>query len=128
MRLYFKKVFVVNNRADDVTHVVRLVGINGHNGIQRRFLALDIIGTGFAWRVFHVVGRQKSHQLPDHLHRMFVVFAGKMSHTAFRIMRHGTAQLFLGHLFVCYRFDHIRTGDEHIARLLDHKDKIGDGR
>ena len=51
-----------------------------------------------------------------------------MRHAAGRVVRHGAAELLLGHLFVGHCLDHVGTGHEHVARALDHDVEVGDGR
>ena len=36
-------------------------------------------------------------------------------------------QLLMGYHFTCCGFDHIRTGDIHLADFLDHEYEVGDG-
>src|SRR3984893_4672827 len=43
-------------------------------------------------------------------------------------MSDGAAEFFLRNVFVRYRLDYVRTGDEHVRRVLDHHVEIGDGR
>jgi hypothetical protein len=57
-----------------------------------------------------------------------VVFAGKLGHTAFFVVGHGAAQVFEVDLFAGDRLDHLGTGDEHVAGVFDHENKIGHGR
>ena len=40
----------------------------------------------------------------------------------------GAAEVLLGHLLVGDGADDLRAGDEHVARLLDHQDEVGDRR
>ena len=39
-----------------------------------------------------------------------------------------TAEVFETDHLVGDRFDNFRTGNEHVGRLVDHNDKVGDGR
>ena len=43
-------------------------------------------------------------------------------------MCHCSAEVFEGHHFIGDRFDDFWTGDEHVSRLVNHDDKIRDGR
>jgi hypothetical protein len=40
----------------------------------------------------------------------------------------GAAEVLHGDLLAEHRLDHLRTGDEHLADLVDHEDEIGQGR
>ena len=57
-----------------------------------------------------------------------IVFIGAVGHRAFDRM-HGCSTEILGaHRLVGHRPHHIGAGDEHIARVLDHEDEIGERR
>ena len=51
-----------------------------------------------------------------------------MRHAAGRVVRHRAAELLLGHVFVRHGLDHVRTGHEHVAGVLDHDVEVGNGR
>ncbi len=41
-------------------------------------------------------------------------------------MRHRSAEVLFGNIFVRHRLDHIRPGDEHVRSIARHENKIGD--
>src|SRR6267142_1868365 len=51
-----------------------------------------------------------------------------MRDARFSIVRRRSAELFFGHIFVRYGLDHVRAGDEHVGRVLDHDIEVGDRR
>ena len=51
-----------------------------------------------------------------------------MRHPALGIVGKGPSQILLGDYFAQNRFDYIRTGDEHVAGIFHHEDKVGHGR
>src|SRR6266545_3736586 len=57
---------------------------------------------------------------------MFVGIGGKVGHARNAVMRERTAQFFLGNVGVCHSLYHVRTGDEHIRRVLDHDVEVCD--
>src|SRR5213080_4239600 len=44
------------------------------------------------------------------------------------IVRRGAAEFFFCHIFMRHSLDHVRTGDEHIGRVLDHDVEVGNRR
>ncbi len=52
----------------------------------------------------------------------------KMSDAANGIVRLRAAQFFFGHVFVGHSLDDIGTGDKHVAGVLHHEHKVGEGR
>ena len=48
--------------------------------------------------------------------------------SAARRMGRGAAELLGTHLLVRHRLHHLRAGDEHVARVLDHEDEVRHGR
>ena len=49
-----------------------------------------------------------------------------MRDAARRVVRHRAAEVFLRHVLVRDRLDHVGTGHEHVARVLHHDDEVGD--
>src|SRR6266508_490839 len=57
---------------------------------------------------------------------MFVGIGGKVGHARNAVMRERTAQFFLGNVGVCHSLYHVRTGNEHVRRVLHHDVEICD--
>ena len=68
----------------------------------------------------------KRKQFSNHQEAVLVVLGGKVSHTRFLRVSDRSAEVFLGHLFVSDRFDHIGPGDKHVAGVFHHENKIGE--
>ncbi len=51
-----------------------------------------------------------------------------MSHAGRRVVGHGATEVFLRDVLVGHGLDDVRTGDEHVARVLHHDVEVGDGR
>ncbi len=51
-----------------------------------------------------------------------------MSYSADFVMCLRTAQRLRTYFFACYSFNNLRSGNEHLAGLFHHKDKVGNGR
>ena len=57
-----------------------------------------------------------------------VVFIGAVGHRAFHRVHGGSAEILGAHRLVGHRPHHVGAGHEHIARVLDHEDEIGERR
>ncbi len=80
---------------------------------------------GFGNGVVPVVLRDIGDQLANHPQAFGVILRQEMRHAADDVMRFGSAQLFLGDVFVRDGLDHVRAGDEHVAGVVHHEDEIG---
>src|SRR6266545_1279939 len=57
---------------------------------------------------------------------MFVGIGSKVGRARNAIVRERTAQFFLGNVGVCHSLYHVRTGNEHVRRVLHHDVEVGD--
>ena len=128
MLVNFEEICVIHNAPDDVFDVVGQIRFRGNNRIERRVHASHWIGRRFARRIFAIVLRQVAQQFADQAQALGIIVRHKMAHAADGVVRHGAAQLFLGHIFVRHRLDYIGTGDKHVAGVFNHYHKIGDCR
>ena len=119
---------VIHDRVNDVEHLIRLIRRVGHQPIERRNLTIRRVRRGQARRIVQIVRRQERQQLANERHALAVVVHGKMGDAARRVVRHRAAQLLFGHRFVRDRFDHVGPGHEHVARVPDHDDEVGNRR
>src|SRR5665648_1044371 len=58
----------------------------------------------------------------------FEDLGGELRHPTSRVVGHGAAQLLERHILPGDGLDHVRPGDEHVARAFDHEDKVRHGR
>ena len=123
----FKEILVVEDRFDDVFDVVRERRLFGDDRLERFLLAGRIVGSRLAGRIFHVVRGKEAEQFADGHERLLFVVAHEMRDAALRTVRIGAAQFLFANLFVRHGLDHIRPGNEHVALLLHHKDKVRKG-
>ena len=79
-------------------------------------------------RIVQVVAGQIPEQLANQQQAVAVVVGRKVRHAARGVVRHGAAELFLGHLFVRDGLEHVGTGHEHVAAVPDHHREVGDRR
>ena len=123
-----EQVAVVDHRADHVLHVVGLAALGRHHRVELGDLAIDRVVGGPERGILGVVRGQKPQQLPRLCEARAIVGRHEVADAALRGVALGAAELLLGDVFVGHGADHFRTGDEHVARLLDHQDEVGDGR
>src|SRR5512132_1426640 len=59
---------------------------------------------------------------------MFIGVGGEVGHPRNAIVCECAAQFLLGDIGMCHGLNHVRTGDEHVRRILDHDIEVGDRR
>ena len=128
VRLDLEEVPVVDDVLDDLVHVVGFVRVLGHDAAHRGVGAVDRIARFGPRRVVEVVRGQEGEQLGDAGETRVLAGGGEVRHATRPVVHHGAAELFFGHLLGRDRLDDVRTGDEHVARVLDHPDEVGDRR
>ena len=126
--MHLEEFAVVHDAVDYVLDIVRQVGFTWHHGIQCRIHAVDRVRTRAPRRVLAIVLRQVREQLADHAAALAIVLRDEVAHAAGRVVRHGPAQLLLGHVLMGHGLDHVRPGDEHVARIRHHENEIRDRR
>ena len=126
--MYFQHFAVIDNGSNHVIHVVALLRCLGDDFIQAVFLAVDGIVAIRAGRLVHIVRRQVGEELPDKSQTFLFVLGGKVGHTRFRSVNGSTAQAFLIDNLAQHFLHNLGTGEEHIAGVLDHHHKVGEGR
>lgn len=119
---------VVDERADDILHVVRHVRVVRHDGVEALILAVRVIRRLDGRRILEVVARQVREQLADLRDAVVLVLAGEVCDARARAVRQRAAELFRRDFLSRDRLDDGRARDEHLARVLDHEDEIRDGR
>ncbi len=122
------KVALVGHRLDNLVHVIRHVGVLRHHRVQRCRLAVNRVGRGPKGRLVPVRQRQKVNQIARARQRVNVVFKGEVRDARLDRVRGGSAQLLLRHVLARHRLDHVGPRHKHVARVLHHHRKVGDGR
>ena len=85
-------------------------------------------GCVFVDQSFFVARRKNGNQISYFLETFFFRRHMEMCHTTFGSVDIGTTKSFGSNVFVGYCFDNGRTGNKHLADIIDHKDKICDTR
>ncbi len=124
----FEETVIINHYFDNLFHIIGLVGIFRHNVVQRVIDAVRRIVGLHPRRIFQIIGRHVRKQGAQVMQTFHIVFTGQMTDAALACMGLGAAQLFGCHIFMGHRFHHIGSGNEHVAGIFDHQDKIGDCR
>ena len=112
---------------DDCLHIVWLIWIirddiiEGFVGARRR-----IFGRDARW-VIKIVGGNVAHQLANHTNAVRLTGAGEVRHAAGAVMNHGPTKLFKRDVLVRHRLEYVWPRHKHVASLLHHKNKVGDG-
>ncbi len=78
-------------------------------------------------RVLHVVRGQVGEEALDEEHRVLLAVGGEVRDAGGGGVGQRAAQLLEGDRLVRHGLDHVRPGDEHIRRVLDHDDEVGEG-
>ena len=124
----FEEVALVHDFEDQLLDVVGLVRIVGHQRVERRLLALDVVER----RPFRHAGREVRRQeidQPAHLQQALdVVVVGAVGDRGFGGVHRGAAELLGGDDLVGHGLHHVGAGDEHVARVAHHEDEIGHRR
>src|SRR6266850_346125 len=126
-RLNLEEILLIQDDGNDVLDVIGFVGIDWDNVAQAFVAAVNRVSAGTAWWVFGIVLWHEAQKFTHNPQAFFFSFRGKMHHAALQAVGHSAAKVVEAHILMGYRFDHLGTGHEHIAGLLYHDDKIGDG-
>ena len=128
MLLDFVEAAVINDEINHITDVVGLIGIIGHYVVELFVGTQVVVTAGLEWRILHIIGGQIAHQLTDQKKAIFLRLGRQVGHPADGIMSHRAAQFFKRYVLTGHGFDDVGASDEHMAAVLDHENKIGEGR
>ncbi len=131
--LDLEELVVVEDAADDLVHVVRLVRRVRDEGVEFEILfgerVLDRsggrLGDGQRGGSAAVVARQVAQQLLDVIERVLLVGGDVVRDAGLRHVRLCTAEVFHRDVLAGDGLDHVGAGDEHLAGLVDHDDEVG---
>ena len=126
--LDFKEVSVVKNTAENVPHVVSLVGVGGNDVPEFHVLTERVVGCFLDGRSLEVVEGEVPEEFPD-LGEAFVLGPGsEVGVAALGVVGHGAAEFFTGDFFAGDGLDDRGAGDVHDAGALHHEDVVGERR
>ena len=127
VRLQLEEVAVIHGLEDELLHVIGLVGVAGHQGVERHVGTVGRVCRRTHRGFFLVIQRQVVVQAAQHHQRLYIVVESQIGYAALGGVGDGTAQLFGRDFFVRDGFHHFRAGHKHIAAVLDHEDKVRHG-
>ena len=126
--LHFEEFAVVHHSADDLVHIVGLVGVVGNNLVEHILLAVDGVVAFGAGSAFHVVLGEVAEQTANQTGKFLFALGHEMTHTALLRVHTCAAQVFLRHVLARHGLHHLRASEEHIADAFKHHDEVGQGR
>ncbi len=126
LTLDFKELSVIDNRVDDLIHVVWTVGRVGDDFIERIFETVDGVVTFNQRRFFEIVLWDVAEKLADDAECFFSVFCREVGDTALLGVYGCAAECFLADIFAGHGLDHLRTSKEHVADALGHDGEVGE--
>ena len=127
VRRYFEEICLIHHLEDEFFHIIGLVGVGGHQGIEAGFLPVRIIEALPHRRPFAIGQRQEVDQAADLRQSLQVILERAVGDAGLHGVNAVAAQFLVGHLFVGHGLHHVRAGDVHVAGIFHHEDEVGDG-
>ena len=121
----FEEVTIVDRLEHKLLHVVGLVRVVGHQGVQAQIGPIDRIAAGANRRLLAVAQRQVVVEPAQHEQGLDIVVESTVGHAALGGVRDGPAKLLGGHFLVRHRLDHLGARDKHVGAVFDHEDEVG---
>ena len=128
LRLDLEEVLVVEDRLDQLLHVVRLGRIVGHEALETLVHPVRRIRRRAQRGILEVVRRQEAQELPDRLEARVLALGGQVGDPRDPRVGVGPAQLLEGHLLVGHGLEDLGAGHEHVGRPADHEREVRDRR
>ena len=116
---------IVNNRRDNLIHVVGHVGIVGDKFVEGILFAVNRVCTFLHWSFLHIVLRNILEQFANQSRKFFFCLSCEMSHTANTAVHTSATQIFLTYVLTRHCLYHFRTSKEHITNAFQHHNKVG---
>ena len=123
-RLQLEELAVIHDATQDVVHVVRLLRFVGHDGVELRVHPVGRIARHDDRRIGEVVLGQVGEQPPHVVHRLRLVAGSEMRDAAAPGMDPGPTERLRVNLLVGHGLHDVGSGDEHVARALDHDREV----
>ena len=128
LAMHLEEVALVDDRSDQLLHVVGLVRVGRDQPVERLVAAIEWIVVGDEGGILQIVARNEAEQLTDHRQTGLFVGRGEMRHAALGVVSVSAAEVLHGDFLVSHGLDDLGAGDEHETRLLDHQDEVGHHR
>ena len=118
--VYFEELTVVDDRTDDIVHIVALVRLVRDDRIEDIVDAVYYVRRLYARSILHVVLGDEGEQVTDQADTFLFIVYSEVSDTTLGGMYAGTTELLLGNVFTRDGLDDLGAREEHIARTLAH--------
>ena len=115
----------VEDRAEQLLHVVGLVGRSGYQFGELGHEVVGVVGERRNGRVAQVVGGEIGKELTDLVEACFFVRGHEAGHSRLCGVRERATELLVGYVLACHGLHHVWPCDEHLRSPLDHEHKIG---
>ena len=126
--MYFEELTVVDDRTDDIVHVVALVRLVGDDRVEDIVDAVYYVRRLYARSILHVVLGDEGEQVTDQADTFLFIIYSEVSDTTLGGMYAGTTELLLGNVFTSDSLNDLGTSEEHVARTLAHDVEVSKSR
>ena len=126
--MYFEELTVVDDRTDDVVHVVALVRLVRDDRVEDIVDAVYYVRRLYARSILHIVLGDEGEQVTDQADTFLFIVYSEVSDTTLGGMYAGTTELLLGNVFTRDGLDDLGAREEHVARTLAHDVEVSKSR
>ena len=126
--VYFEELTVVDDRTDDIVHIVALVRLVRDDRVEDIVDAVYYVRRLYARSILHVVLGDEGEQVTDQADTFLFIVYSEVSDTTLGGMYAGTTELLLGNVFTRDGLDDLGAREEHIARTLAHNVEVSKSR
>ena len=130
--LHLEELVIVEDPGDHLMHVVGLIRRIRDQGVQFEVLVGEVVldctrvrRRGSARRLAEVVGRQIAQQLADIVEGILLAGGDVVRGAGLGHVGLSATEFLHGDVLTGDGFDDVRSGDEHLAGLVDHDDEVG---
>jgi len=123
-RVHLHEGAAVHHILDHPQHVIGLVAVRRDDGVQALLSTDGAVLRLNKGRILQVVLRKVTQELAHHVQRCLFIVGRKVRHPTLGSMHASPAQLLERDFFVGDGLDDLGPGNEHVAGVLHHKDKV----
>ena len=122
--LHLKEIGLIDRFADQLVHIIRLVGAWRDKRIKAGLDAVPRIFRRTLWHTSTVILGQIIKEVANRKKRLNIIFERIVGNARLRRVRYRAAKFLLRHHLVGHRFDNVRASDKHIGAVLHHEDEV----
>ena len=116
--VYFEELTIVDDRTDDIVHVVALVRLVRDDRVEDIVDTVYYVRRLYARSILHVVLGDEGEQVTDQADTFLFIVYSEVSDTTLGGVYAGTTELLLGNVFTRDGLDDLGAREEHVARTL----------